>query len=414
MPETAEEVVKKELARIDKEGKDKIAGVELKLNEAIEKKAGVTEFEALKAEYDATKTEVETLKTALEEQGMKLKAAEEQASGRDPKEMALKALDSALDKNKAAIKVAASGGAPVRINVLKDAGVMGTANFGDGVIRGLRLAGIDDLDRKPYWIMEHISVIHGGEGSNPFSVVEKFNKQGGAAPVAENALKPFMSFEYKQVSANAEVIAAIVPVNKQALWNMPQLRGHIMVELMAELEEVLQYQIIHGDGLEPNIKGIKQYATAFNPGGMAGKVDTPNTQDALRAIIAQVHRAYGRANVIALHPDQIALMDLTKGEDGHYSLPPFISADGMAISGAKIKEAFDIEFDEFIAGDFKRYMFNIVKDIEFEVGLINDQFQRNQLSVKGELYGAGLVKSQHTNKLVKGSITDVKALIAAA
>lgn len=396
------EVFKKELERISGEAQKQLGAIREELRRA---QAGNASSETVKDLQHA----YEQLKETMKEQGMQLRAGYETGRGIDPKEVAVNSLNEALKTQAEAIKGAVSG-PPVRL-ALKAAETIGSANFGVGVLQGLRMAAVDAMDRNPYFIMNEITVINGGPGSDPFSVIERVAKEGGAANVAENALKPFYDFTYTEKKVNAETIAAIVPVNKQALLKMPLLRSHILEELVAELEEELQKQIILGNGTPPNLTGIKQVATAFNAGGLADQITDANEYDVIRAVAAQVYRNKGRAGVVMVHPDKIALMDLKKGEDGHYIVPPFTSADGTVVAGVRVRESFELGADEFLGGDLKKYLFNIVEDITIEVGLINDQFQRNQLSVRAEIMGAGLVKAQHTNKLIKGDFTLAKALL---
>lgn len=297
----------------------------------------------------------------------------------------------------------------------KDAATITSSNFGTGVLQGLRLGEVEDLDRNADFILSLVQVINGGPGSDPFSWVEKVVGEGGAASVAEGGAKPFYDFDYVENKVTAEVIAAIVPVSKQALARMPRLMSDIQTELMAELREEIQRQILLGTGASNEIKGIDYYATNFAAGGLAGTVKFANDFDVVRAVRAQIRRSKGKVGklVILVSPDRAASMDLKKTEtEGLYLMPPFSSAEGTIIKGVYVMECDDITDDDlFYAGDFSKYMFNIVEGITIEVGYINDQFQKNQLSIRAEIFAAGGVKAQHYNKLITGDFTSAKAAL---
>ena len=71
----------------------------------------------------------------------------------------------------------------------------------------------------------------------------------------------------------------------------------------------------------------------------------------------------------------------------------------------------DLTADEFLGGDLRRYMFNIVEDINIEIGYFDDLWRKNQLAVRAEIFGNGGVKAQHKNKIIKGNFTYAKAIL---
>ena len=56
-------------------------------------------------------------------------------------------------------------------------------------------------------------------------------------------------------------------------------------------------------------------------------------------------------------------------------------------------------------------MFNIVEDINIEIGYFDDLWRKNQLAVRAEIFGNGGVKAQHKNKIIKGNFTYAKAIL---
>lgn len=163
-------------------------GKELKeLNEkfiALEAKGkdlkSVEEFKILAKECSDLAIEVKSLKeNGIEKKDMK------------PSEM----IEKALDIQKADIAAIVTKGGKVKLNY-KSAAAIASANFGAGVLQGLRLPGVDPLDRNEQTILPEITIINGGPGSDPFSWVEKVVKEGGAAGVTESQNKPLYDWTY--------------------------------------------------------------------------------------------------------------------------------------------------------------------------------------------------------------------------
>lgn len=277
--------------------------------------------------------------------------------------------------------------------------VSGLGIFGDRVIFGLREPGVDKVPFRERFIFNLIQVIQGGAGSNPLSWVEQQQVTTGegvataAAWTEESASKPVLKWEYVENKVTAEFIAAAAIVTKQAILNWPLLQNEIQTELMRELYDVLDLAILSGTGTNEPF-GIESYAKAFNVGDIAAVTD-PQNFDVIRAAIAQVRRGGAptdrkrggfNANYVLVSVDQAAEMDLAKSAtDGHYLLPPFISQDGTVIKGVRVIETNFIDGDEFIVGDFSKYLFNIVDGLSIEIGYINEQFLKNQFTIRAEM-----------------------------
>ena len=309
---------------------------------------------------------------------------------------------------------------------VKDA-ISDTGIFGDRVIFGLREPGVDKVPFRERFIFNLVQTIQGGPGSNPLSWIEQVpvtgeGIDGAAAWTAESAVKPVLKWEYVENKVTAEMLPATAYVTRQAVLNWPLLQSEIQNELMREIYDVLDNSVINGDGTNNSIKGIKFYAKAFNVGDIPAVTD-PQNFDVIRAAIAQVRRGGAPANrkrggfmpnYVLVSVDQAAAMDLAKSSsDGHYLLPPFISQDGTVIKGVRVIETNFLEGDEFIVGDFSRYLFNVVDGLRIDIGYINDQFVKNQFTIRAEMYGMGRVKANEAFAFVKGDFTSAKAALLA-
>lgn len=425
------EELKAELDKARLDVKNKVEGAEQKAAEVL------TKFTDFMSTYEADKDK-DKAATKAQVEGMEMKVA---------------ALQDMLDT--LAIKLQHRGGAPTTKKhwiqdlaeqfetkkadlaqfvqaksghiTLELKNVVQTTDFGDRVIFGLREPGVDKVPFRERFIFNLIQTIQGGPGSNPLSWVEQRPKtgegiDGAAAWTAESAVKPVLAWDWVENKVSAEMIAATAYVTRQAVLNWPILQSEITNELMRELYDVLDDSVINGTGAGGTIFGINSYAKPFSVGDI-GPVSDPQNYDVIRAALAQVRRGGAPtdrkrggffANVALVSVDKAAEMDLAKsGTDGHYLMPPFTSADGTVIKGARVIETNFIEGDDFLVGDFSRYLFNIVDGLRIDIGYINDQFVRNQFTIRAEMYGMGRVKANEAFAFVKGDFTSAKAALLA-
>jgi HK97 family phage major capsid protein len=262
----------------------------------------------------------------------------------------------------------------------------------------------------------------GGPGSNPLSWIERnVHTQAGPpaivanpTPVAESATKPQLGYQWVEGKISAETIAAIVPVTKQAVYNYPMLEQEIRFELVRRLAGVLQTQIIGGSGVSPNLKGINTYATTFAAGGFALGVQLANEFDVLVAAATQVLQANFVPTAALVSHLSKGQMSMAKTADGVYAMPPFVTNGGLEVYGMKIIGTNEMATDQFLVGDFTKSLFNWVENITIEIGMIDDDFAKNQWRIRGELQGMHRIKTHEQTAFVKGDFSVAKAAMETA
>lgn len=298
--------------------------------------------------------------------------------------------------------------------------VQTVSDFGAGVIRGFRELGVNFPAVPELLIMDLISTMAGGVGSNPLSWIERVQKPvagdvDSLTPlgVAEEGTKPTLGWTWVENSVTSKTIAAIVPVTKQSIYNYAQLEQEIRAELIVLLAQYLEQQIINGDGTGQNLRGINYYAKAFDAGSFAGQIPNANEYDVLVAAATQVLIRNYVPTVALINHISKGLMVMSKNANGTYVLPPFSTNDGLNVYGLKVYSTNQITDDNFLVGDFKKYLYNQVEPITIEIGLINDDFEKNIWRIRGELQGMGRVKAHDTYAFVKGDFSVAKGLLIA-
>ncbi|SEA59004.1 phage major capsid protein, HK97 family [Arachidicoccus rhizosphaerae] len=397
---------------------------------AVENGATKEELKAYDERIKVLESVGEELKEAKEEiRALQLEAREKSAEkekGLTLRGQIMKALTTGEEEIKS-IANAKSG----RVELKKAASIITTGNVGTGVILGMRESGINAAPFRQRFITDLIRTQNGGVGSDPLTWVEKKPKEGGPASVSESNTKPNMDWTYNEGKTTAETLAVYAAITRQQARNMQVLGETVAEELIPNLYDEMDYQVLLGDGaanaagIGNNLKGIVQYCQAFTGAGLAGKVQAANQMDVLRAAILQARvgnkaaTGYGRRtgyipNAILVSPTVNALLDTYKNANDTYILPPFTTADGSKIKGIRVIENDFVADDQFIVGDFSKGLLNFVEGLSLQVGWVNDQMIKNQLTVLAELVASFRIKYHDQWAFVKGTFATATPLIQKA
>lgn len=248
---------------------------------------------------------------------------------------------------------------------------------------------------------------------NKVTWINKEASEGGAGMTEEGAKKSQVSWTYTEESADVRKITAFVKVSKESLDDLDFLRSEINTDLREEIELKLDEQIANGNGVAPNLQGILPLVPTFNVTGtsFAGAVSNANRLDVLRTALALVKKQRFNPNYIVISPMDAALMDLEKGTDGHYILPPFVTADGTRIKSVAVIENEAIVEGDFLVGDFTKSNLRIKEEININLGYENDDFTKNLVTILGEMRAVHYIKKHHKPAFVKGTFTTAMAAI---
>ncbi|MDE5507746.1 phage major capsid protein [Elizabethkingia meningoseptica] len=250
----------------------------------------------------------------------------------------------------------------------------------------------------------NVSTIKG----NKVTWVNKEANEGGPGMTAEGAKKSQVSWTYTEESADVKKITEFIKVSKEALDDLDFLRSEINSELIEGVELKLDEQISSGDGQGLNLKGILPQVPVFNVTGtpLDKSVSNANKRDVLRSAVALIRKNRFNANYIIINPMDGATMELEKGTDGHYILPPFTSVDGTKVGATLVVENEAIAEGEFLAGDFTKSNLRIKEEININVGYSDDDFVKNLVTILAEMRAVHYIKKHHKPAFVKGVFAD--------
>lgn len=159
-------------------------------------------------------------------------------------------------------------------------------------------------------------IASGTTNSNSIEYIREtgFTNNAGAQ-TAEGALKNKSDLQFDDETVAVRTIAHWVKASRQILDDAAQLESYIGGRLMYGLKLVEDRQLLNGDGLTGNLKGIIPQATAFaDPAAMANYT----VMDQLRLAQLQAVMAEYPASGHVLNPIDWAIMELSKDNEGRY------------------------------------------------------------------------------------------------
>lgn len=379
---------------------------------AIASKADKSDTEALKAEIaelrkkeaDARHAELEAIVKAQGEEITALKDADFLTREQAIKSIA-DGLVQAIKANKDAIADHVKAGKGLMEVSLKDAGTMLTTNYTGGTVGLSALEpGVARIARRNPFLRQ---IINTRGTSSKFVVwVEQANPDGGAGMTGEGADKNQADFDLVERSKQVRKVTAFIKVSMEMLEDIDFIEGEIRSELMELVELKLDEQILSGDDLSENLKGILEYAVPFAaPTSLAGSIVAPNNFDVLRAAVAQIALANFQANYALINPADAASMDLAKASDGHYVMPPFSTPDGQRVAGLVVIENNGVAQGDFVVMDSTKSNLRIRKDMAVMAGRDGNDFTKNLWTIICELRAVHFIKTNHVNAFVAGTFS---------
>lgn len=145
-----------------------------------------------------------------------------------------------------------------------------------------------------------------------------------ASPQAESSAKAESADTFQMGSAICRTIAHWLPVSRQALDDLAELRAFIDRKLMYGLKLKEETEIISGDGLGSHLSGLTTQATAY-----AGTYDVGGDTklDRLRHAIMELEAADNYVDGIILNPVDYGKIELIKDETNGANTGNYVVGD---------------------------------------------------------------------------------------
>lgn len=236
---------------------------------------------------------------------------------------------------------------------LKAVGDMSTGNVTGGTRYGELFNPniIDGVSRKVH--MDQILTGGAIGAGNTFAFMREDGVgEGNPAPVAEGATKSQFDFDLVESSVNIETIAGWLRVTRKAMSNIPGFVSFIQRRIPERFRNVIDSQVLYGNGSTPNLKGI---LTSGNFIDQTTAVNKP-VSEKLIDYISLFEDTYQRdANGILLRPAAFySMFTQVASGSGEYNLPFGVTIEGgvARVLGVPIFTTTALNSTDIVVGDW--------------------------------------------------------------
>ncbi len=266
--------------------------------------------------------------------------------------------------------------------------------------------------------MESICDMTPNMTSDNLAYVETVTETGAPASTAELATIPEKDFAFQEFKAPLKKITVSNKHSVEILSDAAQLVNAIKGWLQEDVNIVTDQALLTGNGTGANLQGVLGVATVLDATAVGSKrVPNANLYDVIRVALTKVAvagKGKFNANYVVLNPTDADELDLTKDDNGQYVLPPFRSADGTMIKGARVIENVGMTAGSFLVGDFTKFHLGTKGGIEIEMtNSDGTDFAKDILTVKLRRRMAAYIRTNDSGAFQTGVIATVKAALVA-
>jgi HK97 family phage major capsid protein len=384
---------------------EKINGL---IDEKMSTSATKSEVEGLKSDLEGYKNlEVKSqeIEKAIARMEGRLEAMAEKAVDHKfvPKNLA-EAITNAYVSNIEKIKETAAKGGMLQLDVKGDTTI--DADYSGNVALSTLESGVDNIQRP---IVKVRNVVNTGTTGSKYVVYISQTANTSPAWTNEAGTKAVSDPSYEEVSVEVKKVASTVKVSKEMLADLAFVRSEINSDLMSGLDQAVEYSLINGAGGN-DLDGLLSFAQTFAAGTFAASIPSANVSDVIRVAKAQIQAADFEPTHVLLNPEDAAKIELTKTQTGEYTYPAFWDMN-MRVAGLIVVTSTNINAGTFLVGDMSKSNVRIRENMSLQVGYVNDDFQRNMVTILAEMRLCHYVKNNQVNAFVTGSFATAIAAI---
>ena len=253
-----------------------------------------------------------------------------------------------------------------------------TAGAAGLLVQPHRLAGIMATPDRRLTVRDLLMA--GSTDSNAIEYIRETGFTNGAAAQAKEGDKKAQSdLKFDLQTTSVKTLAHFFKASRQILDDASQLASYINGRLSFGLKLVEEQQLLNGDGLNGNLKGIIPQATAFaDPASLAKYT----TIDQLRLAMLQAVLAEYPASSHVLNPIDWAKIELTKDDNGRHIIGNPQGVATPTLWGLPVVTTQAMGAGKFLTGAFDLAAQIFDRQSSFiEVGFENDDFTRNLVTI---------------------------------
>jgi HK97 family phage major capsid protein len=370
-------------------------------------------------EVNGLKKEVEALKS-LTEKSAEIEKAIAKFEGRieamsekavSTREVAPRTIGQAVRKslkdNHKAIVSAMEKGETINLDVKTDTDL---TNDYTGDVALSVLDPIVDRIKRPIRRVQEIANV--GTTTSKYVVYIQQTTASTSSFILEAGAKAQGQVQYQEVSVEVKKVAATLKVSKEMLTDLAFMQSEVNYDLMESVEQSIDNALLNGNGVGANLDGVINQSTAWSAGTFAGTITNANVSDVIRVGKAQIEASNFTPTHVILNPEDVAKIQLTKTAQGEYTYPIFMDQTGaMNLAGMVVVSSANMTADNFVIGDFSRFNVRYREALNMSIGYVNDDFQRNMVTILCEARLVSYIKANDQAGFVTGDFTTAIAAL---
>jgi HK97 family phage major capsid protein len=214
------------------------------------------------------------------------------------------------------------------------------------LVPDMRVPGIVGPGQFPLGVRDGLSVMRTESNLVQFTLETSFTNAAGMQP-GEGTAKPESAMTFSLQNAAVQTLAHWIPVSRQVLDDSVSLQDYLNQRLVYGLKLVEENQLLNGNGIGQNLKGLVTSATPY-AGGSSGSL-----LDVLGSALAQVEASGYKPDRVILHPQDAWQLYLIKTTYGEYVYSNPLVATQPQVWSVPITTSISMQRGAFLVGAFK-------------------------------------------------------------
>ncbi len=207
-----------------------------------------------------------------------------------------------------------------------------------------------------------------------------------AAEVSEGAAKPESALTFEPAEINVGKVATWLRVTRELMQDRPAAIAYINVRLGYFVNQRIDSQLLIGNGVSPNIKGIFTAGNYTAHGLTLATLPGATSIDVIGAVADALRVAGWYPNAVLMNPADYGAMARLKDSTGQYILGNPATSFGSPIWGLSVVTSAAMTAGQFLVGAF-----DIAAMVYNREGLVidmsehdRDNFITNQVTIRAE------------------------------